>query len=62
MLRMDAAFARMSVLVATAGHLKHQTGRAMTMADFMVYVKDEQPEGGLTLESAIKALGAKRSG
>lgn len=61
MLRMDAAFARMSVLVATAGQLKHQTGRTLTMEDFMLYV-DDKPAQELTLESAMKALGAKRSG
>lgn len=61
MLRMDAAFARMSVLVATAGQLKHQTGRALTMTDFMLYVEDK-PEQGLSLEAAMKALGAKRNG
>lgn len=60
MLRMDAAFARLSVLIAQSGQLKHQTGRALTMADFMVYVDDE-PQG-LTLEAAAKALGAKLSG
>lgn len=60
MLRMDAAFARLSILVAQAAGMKHQTGRALTMADFMVYVDDEPK--GLTLESAAKALGAKLGG
>lgn len=61
MLRMDAAFARLSVLIAQSAQMKHQTGRQLTMADFMVWVKEEEPEG-LTLEGAMKALGVKRNG
>lgn len=57
-MRNDAAIARLSYLVAQAAGMKHQTGRALTMADFMVYVDDEPK--GLTLEAAAKALGAKR--
>lgn len=59
-MRMDAAIARLSVLVCTAAQIKHENGRPMEMKDFMPY--GHEPEQEATLEDLASILTGKKKG
>ncbi|UHQ21884.1 hypothetical protein LVB77_14540 [Lysobacter sp. 5GHs7-4] len=53
MLRTDAAFGRLSVLLSQVHQLKHQSGRPLGMADFVPYASDEEEEASMEELAAL---------
>lgn len=56
--RIDGSTAMLAHLVATAAGIKHKSGRALRMSDFMPHA-DNQGDGELSIEQVFAALGGR---
>jgi len=56
--KLEGGFALIAHLICTAAGIKHKSGRAMRMDDFMPHAdtQDDAP----TIDNVLKALGGKR--
>lgn len=55
--KLEGGFALIAHLICSAAGIKHKSGRAMQMADFMPHAETEEP---LSVDKVFKALGGKR--
>jgi hypothetical protein len=64
LLRQDAALARIAHLICVAAKIKAQDGSEMTVADFMPWAKDEEPEPNVdaSITGVLEAFGVKKNG
>lgn len=63
-LRMEAGFALLAFLLCRGFRIKKEGGGQFYLKDFAPHLGafDQEGDGELTLEEAIKALGAKQNG